>query len=27
MPPWRHEFSVQQLKAVVAYVLSREFPN
>jgi mono/diheme cytochrome c family protein len=27
MPPWRHEFSVDQLKSVVAYVLSREFPN
>jgi mono/diheme cytochrome c family protein len=27
MPPWRHEFSVDDLKAVVAYVLSREFPN
>jgi mono/diheme cytochrome c family protein len=27
MPPWRHEFSVEDLKAVVAYVLSREFPN
>jgi mono/diheme cytochrome c family protein len=27
MPSWRHEFSVEQLKAVVAYVLSREFPN
>ena len=27
MPPWRHEFSVEQLKSVVAYVLSREFPN
>jgi mono/diheme cytochrome c family protein len=27
MPPWRHEFSVDELKAVVAYVLSREFPN
>jgi len=25
--PWRHEFSVEQLKSVVAYVLSREFPN
>jgi mono/diheme cytochrome c family protein len=27
MPPWRHEFSVEQLKSVVAYVLSPEFPN
>jgi mono/diheme cytochrome c family protein len=27
MPPLRHEFSVEQLKSVVAYVLSREFPN
>ena len=27
MPPWRHEFSVDELKSVVAYVLSREFPN
>lgn len=27
MPPWRHEFSVDDLKSVVAYVLSREFPN
>jgi mono/diheme cytochrome c family protein len=27
MPPWRHEFSVNDLKSVVAYVLSREFPN
>ena len=27
MPPWRHEFSVEELKSVVAYVLSREFPN
>jgi mono/diheme cytochrome c family protein len=27
MPPWRHEFSVEQMKSVVAYVLSREFPN
>lgn len=27
MPPWRHEFSVDDLKAVVAYVLSREFSN
>jgi mono/diheme cytochrome c family protein len=27
MPPWRHEFSEQALRAVVAYVLSREFPN
>jgi len=27
MPPWRHEYSVDQLKSVVAYVLSREFPN
>ena len=27
MPPWRHEFSVEQLKSVVAHVLSREFPN
>jgi mono/diheme cytochrome c family protein len=27
MPPWRHEFSVEDLKAVVAYVLSKEFSN
>jgi mono/diheme cytochrome c family protein len=27
MPAWRHEFSVDQLKSVVAYVMSREFPN
>jgi mono/diheme cytochrome c family protein len=27
MPPWRHEFSVDDLKAVVAYVLSRDFSN
>ena len=27
MPPWRHEFSVDELKSVVAYVLSREFLN
>jgi mono/diheme cytochrome c family protein len=27
MPPWRHEFSVTDLKSVVAYVLSKEFPN
>jgi mono/diheme cytochrome c family protein len=27
MPPWRHEFSVEQLKAVVAYVLSKDFSN
>ena len=27
MPPWRQEFSVEELKSVVAYVLSREFPN
>ena len=27
MPSWRHEFSVDELKSVVAYVLSREFPN
>ena len=27
MPPWRHEFSVDDLKSIVAYVLSREFPN
>jgi len=27
MPPWRHEFSVDELKAVVAYVLSQEFSN
>jgi mono/diheme cytochrome c family protein len=27
MPPWRHEFSVNDLKSVVAYVLSREFSN
>jgi mono/diheme cytochrome c family protein len=27
MPPWRQEFSVDELKSVVAYVLSREFPN
>jgi mono/diheme cytochrome c family protein len=27
MPPWRHEFSVDELKSVVAYVLSRQFPD
>ena len=27
MPPWRHEFSVDQLKSVVAYVLGQEYPN
>ena len=27
MPPWRHEFSVDDLKSVVAFVLSREFAN
>ena len=27
MPPWRHEFGVDDLKAVVAYVLSKEFTN
>jgi mono/diheme cytochrome c family protein len=27
MPPWRQEFSLDELKSVVAYVLSREFPN
>ena len=27
MPPWRHEFSVDDLKSVVAYVLSRDFTN
>jgi len=27
MPPWRQEFSVDELKSVVAYVLSRDFPN
>jgi mono/diheme cytochrome c family protein len=27
MPAWRQEFSVEQLKSVVAYVLSRDFPN
>ena len=27
MPPWRQEFSEDELKAVVAYVLSKEFPN
>ena len=27
MPPWRHEFSVDELKAVVAYVLSPTFSN
>jgi cytochrome c5 len=27
MPPWRHEFSVDDLKSVVAFVLSREFSN
>jgi len=27
MPPWRHEFSVEDLKSVVAYVLSKEFSN
>jgi mono/diheme cytochrome c family protein len=27
MPGWRHEFSVDQLKSVVAYILSKEFTN
>jgi mono/diheme cytochrome c family protein len=27
MPPWRHEFSMDDLKAVVAFVLSKEFSN
>jgi mono/diheme cytochrome c family protein len=27
MPPWRQEFSEQELRAVVAYVLSKEFSN
>jgi mono/diheme cytochrome c family protein len=27
MPPWKQEFSEEQRKAVVAYVLSREFSN
>lgn len=27
MPPWRHEFSEQALRAVVAYILSQEFSN
>jgi mono/diheme cytochrome c family protein len=27
MPPWRHEFSVDELKSVVAYVLSPGFSN
>lgn len=27
MPPWRQEFSEDELKAVVAYVLSKQFPN
>jgi cytochrome c5 len=27
MPSWRHEFSVDDLKSVVAFVLSREFTN
>jgi mono/diheme cytochrome c family protein len=27
MPPWRHEFSVEDLKAVVAFVLSKDFSN
>jgi mono/diheme cytochrome c family protein len=27
MPPWKHEFSVDDLKAVVAFVLSKEFSN
>jgi mono/diheme cytochrome c family protein len=27
MPSWRQEFSVEELKSVVAYVLSRDFPN
>jgi mono/diheme cytochrome c family protein len=27
MPPWRHEFSVEDLKSVVAYVLSPGFSN
>ena len=27
MPPWRHELSEQELRAVVAYVLGKEFSN
>ncbi len=27
MPSWRQEFSEQELRAVVAYVLSKEFSN
>jgi mono/diheme cytochrome c family protein len=27
MPPWRHEFSVDELKSVVAFILSKEFSN
>lgn len=27
MPSWRHEFSEQPLRAVVAYILSQEFSN
>jgi mono/diheme cytochrome c family protein len=27
MPSWRHEFSLDELKAVVAYVLSQRFPD
>jgi mono/diheme cytochrome c family protein len=27
MPSWRHEFSIDELKAVVAYVLSKRFPD
>jgi mono/diheme cytochrome c family protein len=27
MPGWRQEFSEQQLRAVVAYVLSKDFTN
>jgi mono/diheme cytochrome c family protein len=27
MPPWKHEFSDEERKAVVAYILSKEFSN
>jgi cytochrome c5 len=27
MPPWKQEFSDEERKAVVAYILSKEFSN
>ena len=27
MPPWRQEFSEEELRAVVAYIMSRDFSN